>query len=200
MSLLASFMKLNTKLRIDQKNFELTCLVQQYNRIQDEISIMTQVQNNMKGAWDSITNGISSISQSIFNASISATQTAAVAAAENYTKVLKAHNNDENNSDVIKAKKAMTDSKEAAEGVSKAEYATFQASQSGLAFMNKSVNSVFQATQDAQAAELSRQGKQIDLEKGAVETELKNLNAQYDAYVKLEDKEAKDSAPNFGIG
>lgn len=200
MSLLASFMKLNTKLRIDQKTFELTCLVQQFNRNQDEISIMTQAQNNLKEAWDSITNGISSLSQSVFNASTSATQAAALAATENYQKILKENNNDEKNPNVIKAKNDMTASKEAAEGVSKSEYATYQVAQSGLTMMSKQINSVFQASQDAQAAELNRKGKQIELEKGAVETELKNLNAQYDAYVKLEDKEAKDSAPNFGIG
>lgn len=199
MSLLASFMKLNTKLQIDRKQYQLTCIATEYNRIQDQIQDMTQADDMAKSACESIKASLSNISSSVFTASTSYATQAALDKATAYSDALKAANNDQKDPKVVAAKADMEAAQANAQNVSAGAAATQQASIAATAMISNSINSVFETTNKAQEEYLHNREKSLDLQKGSLETQVKVLSSQYDNYEKLEDADAKKMAPNFGI-
>lgn len=199
MSLLASYMKANTKLQIDRKQYQLTCITIQQQRVEDQISDLTKADDMARSAWESIKSSMKSISSSVFTATTSFTTQNVLDKSSAYTTALSDAKGNENDPKVLAAKKEMLDAQSASQNTNIAAAATQQASQAGFAIFDNSVRSVFDASSDAQRECLSRQDKAFDGEKANIETQLKSLNAQYDSYEKLEDADAKKMAPNFGI-
>lgn len=199
MSLLASFMKANTRMQIDRKNYQLTCATIQHNRIQEQIQELSQTDDMMRSSWESIKANLSSIGASVFTATTSFTVQAFTEKQTAYQKALSDAKGDENNQTVKNAKADMLSAQEQAKSVSETAMAARQAGQAGLDLASQSFSSVFDASNKAQQAYLHSQDKSYDLEKANLETQLKDLNAQYDSYEKLEDADAKKTAPNFGI-
>lgn len=204
MSLLASFMKLNTKMQIDRKQYQLTCVSIEYNRVQDQIQSLTEADDMAKSAFESIKSSLASISASVFTTTQSAAQSTVDAKNKAYTDAYTAAAakkvpDPTKDATVIAAAadrdKAIEDFKNQAAGAAQLQ----QAEQIGLANFSNGVNSVFAASNKVQQDCLHRQEKSLDLQKGNLETQLKGLNSQYDAYEKLEDADAKKMAPNFGI-
>lgn len=199
MSLLASFMKANTRLQIDRKNYQLTCATIQHNRITEQINELSQADDMARSSWESIKASLSSINESVFTATTSFTVQAFTEKQTAYQKALSDAKGDENNQTVKNAKTEMLAAQEQAKSTSEVAMAAKQTGQVSLNLMSQSANSVFDASSKAQQAYLHSQDKSYDLEKSSLETQLKDLNAQYDSYEKLEDADAKKTAPNFGI-
>ncbi len=84
--LLFAFRKLSLKREINQKNYRMTLLSNQRQRIDSEISIMEQHKAAQQDAWSTISNSISSSTNTIFQMNASQSNTDVIKSVNVYSK------------------------------------------------------------------------------------------------------------------
>lgn len=179
--LIFAYMKQKTRRDIDRKQYQLTLIANKLTTLQDQISIMQQNNNSMKTIWDNYTKTQQSAISAKYQIPLNDTNKQIDEARKN---------NDTAKVDAL-TKQLQTDTNYNAQNIQN-EY-------NSILLQNQAATSIFQALDEANLSSLQRQEVQMSSEKESMESQLKILNQQYEAYEKGETEEAKKAAPNFGL-
>lgn len=174
--LLYAARKLQLKQQINNLNFRAMTLSQEQQTITKQIADFQQAMNNTK-------NYINIFGQNLQNAAMFQAITDAtgqtVTTAEQAMQLV--YSSDAGTAD--KAKNAMA----------------LQQTNTGVAAATNVVNSVFDAVNKAQLAQLQAKDSEISLEKESIESQTMLLQEEYKSVKQAEQDAAKDTAPTFGL-
>lgn len=202
--LIFAFMKQSLIKRIDQKQFHLSCITNEYDRTQEQISIMQQNQATLKGFSDQTFSSLSGSFNSIFQTRLDASKSTVASLNTDLQKIMAdtttyktdtdrqtaIHNKEE------EIKKEMEKQQEASNQMIN----QYQTAQSAIATAKNAVDSLYTAQDDMTLQFLNAKESRLNQEKAADESSLKILIAEKESYEKAEDQAAKDAAPKFGLG
>ena len=168
--LLFAFRKLMLKRRINDKNYRLTLISQKQQSVTDQIGQLQQMISGQKNYTQ-----------------IQSTQGAyqqQMAAYQQYNTIA-------NNTTLSDEQK-----NQQIAGIQQ----NMMAYQNATAMYSQMQSSIFDGYSKCQMAPLNAMDNQLTLERETIESELKQLNAEYESVEKAESQEAKQSAPKFGLG
>lgn len=191
--LILAFRKLSLKRQINHGNFKLMNISMNQQRIQNQLASLEEAKSTIQDAWTTVTSSNSSLTNSIFQAQIAASQKNADDAKNKYNEVV----NTGNASEIAKAKAEMEATAKAAEeannNIFKQQY-TQAMTQTG---MQQAATSLFEAANKAQITALNKQDKQYDMQKESLNTQMEAWNAEYSGLEKSVQTAAKNAAPSY---
>lgn len=196
--LIFAFRKLSLKQEINRKQFRLTTLCMEQQRVQNEMGVLQQAKGMMQDAWGMISSSISQTSNSLFQVQGSAGQLAKSQALDEYNSVVNKNGGKETPEVKLAYQKYLAACDQATKQQMAAVGVMTGVQGANLA-VNHAVNSIFDAASDYEMKMLQMKDQRISGEKTSLESQLKTMEAELQSVEKAEDQAAKDSAPKFGL-
>lgn len=197
--LIFAYRKLSLKRKINQDEFRSVMLSMEKQQVTSQINLMQQAMADKQDMAQQMIGNISNI----FYAGTQMQNAFAnqnVQGAENALReAMKKANNNEKDSDVVKAKENYDAAKNAAMSTQSNSMYAFNAFQTQMLGLNQQVNSIFMAKDKGALQGLKSKENRIDTEIANLNSVLAQEKAELQNVEKEEGEEAKNGAPKFGL-
>ncbi len=198
--LIFAFRKLSLKRTINQKNFRLMQLCSRQQQLQETSGLLQQAKSLMQDAWNMTSGNIGNIATCLNQSNMDKINSRLDVASNKYDKVYDDFKNGKASAAQLDA--ARMEYEKAQKEAEESTKDSLKLTQAGIGanlVAGQVVNSVFAASEKAQMAVLNSQSQSIDMEKTALESQLKLLNEELASVDKAESDAAKKAAPTFGL-